>query len=271
MPPSIHRRGQTWLRSQASTAAGSYRRLLTRRAVDITDACLGRRSMVVAPHPDDETLGCGGTIARKRSAGTDVLVVIATDGRRSHRSARIRPDELARIRLEESLRACSILGVSAENVIPLGIAEGELDGSPIEQMARDLIEEFQPDELLLPAAVDAHRDHRLVNRQVRAATAHLRSMVILEYPVWTWTPSAWWDEGDGPLRKASKLMLDPVRAARTLHPQVVDVTPTLDLKRAALDEYRSQMTALSGEEDWATMEPAFLDHFTGPSELFFSQ
>jgi LmbE family N-acetylglucosaminyl deacetylase len=238
--------------------------------VDITDACLRRRSIVVAPHPDDETLGCGGTIAAKRAAGTDVLVVIATDGRLSHRSSSIGPDELARIRLEESRRACSVLGVPDENVVSLGIAEGELDDARLEPLLRDLIDRFQPDELLVPAAIDAHADHRVVNQHVRAAAAHLRSVVVLEYPVWMWTPSAWWDDGDGPARRASKLVLGPIRATKTLHPQVVDVTRTLALKRAALDEYRSQMTALSGEEDWATMERAFLDHFTGPSELFFS-
>lgn len=226
--------------------------------------------MVVAPHPDDETLGCGGTIARKRAHGTDVMVVIASDGRLSHRSSRIAPDELARIRLEESRRACGILGVPGEKVVALGVVEGDLDGSPIEQMVRDLIDEFQPDELLIPAAIDAHRDHRLVNERVRSAALQLRSVVILEYPVWMWTPSAWWDQGDGPLQRVSNLVLGPLRAARTLHPRVVDITSTLDLKRAALEEYRSQMTALSGEDDWATMAPAFLDHFTGTSELFFA-
>jgi hypothetical protein len=56
-------------------------------ARDFTDSAAGRAALVIAPHPDDETLGCGATILRKVSAGSSVTVLIVTDGRHSHRSA----------------------------------------------------------------------------------------------------------------------------------------------------------------------------------------
>ena len=268
---NIQVRTRRLLRFCTDQLAAAYRWILTAVAREITAECMARRSLVVAPHPDDETLGCGGTIARKRSVGTDVMVVIVTDGRLSHRSDRIGPDELAAIRTEESRRACTKLGVPRGNVVTLDIAEGTLDATYVERILRDLIDEFEPEEILAPALIDAHPDHRLLNRQTRRAIrASGRAVVLLEYPIWMWTPSAWWNEEDGPVRRLAKVILRPLDVPLRLGPRVVDISPALDLKQAALAEYRSQMTNLSGEDGWATMDPAFLRHFSGPSELFFS-
>ena len=88
-----------------SAAARALRavRLFTRTALgrtahDLTDVVATRSALVLAPHPDDETIGCGATILRKVAAGTPVTVFVATDGRHSHRSAALRrhPDRAAR-------------------------------------------------------------------------------------------------------------------------------------------------------------------------------
>ena len=89
-------------------------------------AATGRSCLVVAPHPDDETIGCGATIARKRAAGTDTWVLVVTDGRHSHRSAQVRPLQLAALREEESRRACELLGVDPDQVRFGGFEEGTL-------------------------------------------------------------------------------------------------------------------------------------------------
>lgn len=49
------------------------------------ESSLKERVVVFAPHPDDETLACGGTIAKSVHQGDDVYIVIMTDGRNSHR------------------------------------------------------------------------------------------------------------------------------------------------------------------------------------------
>src|SRR3954471_22274206 len=89
---------------------------VAQRAYDVTERSAAASCIVFAPHPDDETLGCGATIHRKREAGTAVHVVIASDGRRPQAPDLIAPDELARIRAREALDACMTLGVAAEDV-----------------------------------------------------------------------------------------------------------------------------------------------------------
>src|SRR5215469_14860675 len=92
--------------------AGVGRPLLLSRAEDMTSQTATRSCLVLAPHPDDETLGCGATIMRKRAVGTPVQIVIATDGRYWPPSSKFSPDTIVEIRHEEALRAGAILGLS---------------------------------------------------------------------------------------------------------------------------------------------------------------
>ncbi|HLL52387.1 MAG TPA: PIG-L family deacetylase, partial [Myxococcaceae bacterium] len=86
---------------------------------------LRRGAMVFAPHPDDETLGCGGTILRKRRAGAEVRIAFLTDGAASH--AHLVPREALRaLREREALEAAGALGVEASRVCWLGFPDGEL-------------------------------------------------------------------------------------------------------------------------------------------------
>jgi hypothetical protein len=66
-------------------ARGLYRAALGKRRNVRDDLSLRRSAVVFAPHPDDETLGCGGTIVRKIRAGARVRLVVMTDGGSSHR------------------------------------------------------------------------------------------------------------------------------------------------------------------------------------------
>jgi LmbE family N-acetylglucosaminyl deacetylase len=72
--------------------------------------------MVIAPHPDDETLGCGATIARGVLAEREVRMVIVADCRHSHQSAVITPEALAQLRRAEVVEAYRILGLPAASV-----------------------------------------------------------------------------------------------------------------------------------------------------------
>ena len=83
-----------------------------------------KRVIVFAPHPDDETLGCGGTIAKKLREGYDVLIVFMTDGRNAlsklfNVCSNPTPLELREIRKEEAKKASKILGVEEEKLIPV--------------------------------------------------------------------------------------------------------------------------------------------------------
>ena len=77
----------------------------------------GRGLVVIAPHPDDESLGCGGLIAGWRARGNDARVVVLSDGTGSHPNSRAYPPERLRLlREHETLAACHVLGLSPRHV-----------------------------------------------------------------------------------------------------------------------------------------------------------
>ena len=88
-------------------------------------------SLILAPHPDDESLGCGGLIAALSEAGRPPLVVCVTDGSASHPGSRTHPPaRLKTLREAELCAACAELGVPAQNVHFLGLtdAKAPIDG-----------------------------------------------------------------------------------------------------------------------------------------------
>jgi LmbE family N-acetylglucosaminyl deacetylase len=93
---------------------------------------MNKKVIVFAPHPDDETLGCGGTIAKKTSEGYEVFVVIITDGR--HAFSKVlginsdpNPEEIKQIRKEEVIKATRILGVPITNLLFLDFEDRTLE------------------------------------------------------------------------------------------------------------------------------------------------
>src|SRR5690606_22301286 len=107
----------------------SASRLLIRgRARERTAQAAGRSALVISPHPDDETLGCGATIARKLAAGARVTVLMLTDGRHSHRVSALSPDELARVRRAEAREAMRRLGLPEDGLRWAGLIDGAVAG-----------------------------------------------------------------------------------------------------------------------------------------------
>ena len=85
-----------------------------------------RSLMDFAPHKDDETLCCGGTIAAATSAGSTVHVVYLTDGGQAGGTQLSAP--LAEVRRQEAVNACAVLGVPEKQVLFLGFPDGYLSG-----------------------------------------------------------------------------------------------------------------------------------------------
>src|SRR5947208_6372296 len=95
-------------------------------AHELHNSDLVRPAVVFSPHPDDETLGCGGTIIRRRLLGADVSVVFMTDGSASHR--RLMPAlDLTALRAREARAACRILGVNEQSISFLNFEDGQLE------------------------------------------------------------------------------------------------------------------------------------------------
>jgi N-acetylglucosamine malate deacetylase 1 len=161
--------------------------------------------IVVAPHPDDETLGCGGLVACLARSGASVHTMFLSDGEASHPAhPLLSPPELARRRKDEALAALAVLGINEpqNSAVFLGATDGQLDrlstaerGRVVDAMTSQ-IQTLKPTVVLAPYRFGGSTEHTAANSLVRAALATAGGGHLLEYPVW-----AWWN----PLRLRTQL------------------------------------------------------------------
>ena len=187
--------------------------------------------VIVAPHPDDETLGIGATAAMLAARGINVQVVSVSDGGAAQPDlAPFERDRLERTRRAELRRAVDILGLPAP--IRLGLPDGEIGAHETRLKGLlDAILEGRPPGTWCAATWrgDGHPDHEAVGRA--AATAAARTgAVLVEYPVWMWH----WavpDDSAVPWHRARTVRLSRTavsrkqRAAQCFRSQFETVTP----------------------------------------------
>lgn len=208
--------------------------------------------VVLAAHPDDETLGAGGLIATAAAAGVRVTVVVCTDGSRSHpRSPTTVPGRLATLRRAELRSALDRLAPAAR-VQLLGLPDGELaaHADELSTVLDDLVE--AGDLVVAPWRLDRHPDHEAAGTVAQAAAERVGA-ACWQYPIWAWH---WAAPGSAelPWRELRRFELAD-RAVRA--------------KAAAMDAHRSQHRALSDlPGDEALLSAEFLAHFRRPFEIF---
>ena len=129
--------------------------------------------LVIAPHPDDELLGCGGTLLRRKSEGAILGWVIMTKISEvtgwSKNSVQERENEIEQVQKG--------LGVQPEHLFQLGFPTTKLDTFPIEELiakVSELFHIFQPEEIFIPHRGDVHSDHRITFEVVSACTKWFR-------------------------------------------------------------------------------------------------
>jgi LmbE family N-acetylglucosaminyl deacetylase len=211
-----------------------------------------QRLVVVAPHPDDEVLACGGLIAMHAQHGGTTIIVAVTDGEASH------PDDpawpVARLtaeRHQERLRGLSRLGVQTPAVLRLGLPDGQVEAEG-DTLSAALAELLQPDDIVVTTSpLDGHPDHEATGmrtaRACRAANCHL-----LEAPVWLWH---WGEPGDRRIPWSHLRVVPLDKAARRA-------------KLAALAEHVTQhLAAPHGRPP--VLGPAILQRAARDVEYFF--
>jgi LmbE family N-acetylglucosaminyl deacetylase len=232
------------------------RPLLLSRAEDVTSQTAARSCLVLAPHPDDETLGCGATIMRKLATGTSVQVVIAADGRYAYPKSKLSADALIEIREEEACRACAILGLARENITFLRLEDLRLADHRelLRDRLFDIFDTVNPEEIFVTSIIDNHPDHRVLAELGRELAQARRDRFprLYEYPIWFWDPRIW-----------------RVRQLVELRPRIVRTAEFRMRKREAIAAYRSQVTNLTVETGSAPLRKGFLRQFVQPEEIFF--
>lgn len=122
-----------------------------------------KRVLCVQPHPDDNEIGAGGTIAWLASLGIEVVYLTVTDGCIGTQDATITPERLAEIRRTEAERSARHLGVS--ELVWLGYHDGDVpEERELAAAIMGVIRTVKPDAVLMPdpwLPYEAHRDHRL--------------------------------------------------------------------------------------------------------------
>ncbi len=232
----------------------------------------GERVLVLAPHPDDETLGCGALIARRQAQGCEVWVAFATDGRRSHPQRD--PALLGPQRRAEAEEACRRLGLAPERAVHLGFEDGGLEAEQAELIVRlaALLDRLDPAEVYVSSALDRQRDHHALGiaAHLLAQRGTLRGR-LFEYPVWHWTTPwyrTWWARA---LCERVGLPWRVGRLTRHTLPRVVPAGEHLARKQHALAAHRTQMERL--EPGWPVLADVaggrFLELLLGEHELFF--
>lgn len=211
--------------------------------------------VVFAPHPDDETLACGGTIILNTKQGNDVYVIYMTDGRHSHShtfgiTADPTPDELKVIRSSEAKRATNILGVKERNLIFLEYEDLSLTARNIESAAvrvEKLLKQLNPDMIYCPIIQDRHQDHKATNLILYKSMKLFNVLPeIYHYLIW----------GDLNYLIPGKSIL-------------VDITEVLPIKSKALKEYLSQTTKISSNQSRPVLENDFMKRFLKNTEEFY--
>jgi LmbE family N-acetylglucosaminyl deacetylase len=189
------------------------------------------RVIVIAPHPDDDAIGCGGSIIQHVQRGDTVQVVYITSG--EHGSPVYTPAELATIREGEAAQGAQILG--AQRTTFLRQSDGNVSYSlELVNHFIELIRTEKPNVLYLPHSADGHKDHQQTFAIVTEALGRAQGQsfpelggrgwnidIILGYEVWTPLPSFQY---------------------------VNDISDVIEVKLQALREHKSQLANVQYDE-----------------------
>lgn len=186
------------------------------------------RCLVIAAHPDDEVLGCGGTIARLAKDGHDVYIAVLGEGITS----RYKKRESTEKRLVDELQAqCREVGqyLSTNGVFLFNLPDNRFDTVPlldIFKIVENLIDKLQPDVIYTHHVGDLNIDHQIVHRAVLTAARPIKNCPVKEICTFEIPSSTEW----------AFHQFEPV-----FHPNVfVDITKTLEIKVQAMRIYESE-------------------------------
>lgn len=179
--------------------------------------------LVVAPHPDDEVLGPGGTLLRHVSVGDDVYVVICTRGD----EPRFGAEQVARVQAE-ARKVHGFLGLTGSHFLDLPAARlDDLPGADINVALGKVFETVGPDTVYVPHPGDVHRDHQLIFQAAMVCSRPVgerRPSLILAYE--TVSETDWYA---------------PPLTPPFIPNVFIDITPYIVKKLEACEMYESQM------------------------------
>ncbi|GIV15978.1 MAG: bacillithiol biosynthesis deacetylase BshB1 [Armatimonadota bacterium] len=192
-----------------------------------------QRVLVFAAHPDDEIIGCGGTIARLSAMGKQVFVVTFCAGETSYTTPEMK-DKIAEVRRAEADACDRVLDIT-ERVILGKPTQGVVNDRETYQECIRLIRRYRPDVIFTHWNEDKHRDHRAISTVTDEARWKAYENVLADFGEPWYTPELYYYE---------------VLELFT-HPSVlIDITDTFPKKQEAMQTQQSQFAVLPGIMDY---------------------
>ncbi|MEJ5328351.1 MAG: PIG-L family deacetylase [Candidatus Bathyarchaeia archaeon] len=222
-----------------------------------------KKLVVFAPHPDDEALGCGGTLSKRISEGWEIFIVFVTCGENALSdifgiSFNPSPAELKAMRINEAYAAAKVLGVHSENLIFFNFEDGKVcyHKERLRKEALLLLKRLEPTEVYFPYERDVNIDHAATSEIIAYCIREINKTILhFKYSIAT---------------KFSRL--SPL-LARVLNPILhnvfyVDVSGFIQKKREIINEYKSQIGIISDRQE----RPVITDvsRFLKNREMFFT-
>ncbi len=243
--------------------SGNERQQWYQQSIEITAGGLKEfgTTVVIAPHEDDESLGCGGTIVLLRQMGLPVHVIFVSDGSKSHPNSKKYPEaKLRELRETEALKALQILDVAAGDASFMRLKDTAVPNqtsssfdAAVGQMA-EILKRISPKTILVTWEKDPHPDHRSSWQIVNQAVLQLKNKPrVLQYLIWIWELGK---QADIPQNEAF----------RWFH---VDIKTVIEIKKNAIAAHASQVTRLIDDDpEGFILSPEILSHFNYGEELF---
>jgi LmbE family N-acetylglucosaminyl deacetylase len=146
-------------------------------------APFGKSMLILAPHQDDEAIGCGGALVLQLRTGNAAAIVLLQDGADGHEELGMSRQALTELRNEESRRAAAVVG--ADPPVFLGHARLAESVPQASEEVRGIITERKTDAVFVPFVFDAHPDHRSANYILSEALKSIDWNVrVFGYEVW---------------------------------------------------------------------------------------
>jgi LmbE family N-acetylglucosaminyl deacetylase len=221
------------------------------------------RVVIVAPHPDDETLGCGGAISLLCN-NYDVRVLVISDGTLSHPNSQKYPAPLLQsIREGETITALAILGVKPEAITFLRLKDGSVptltsfNFRKAKIRCQEYLKAVLPDTIFIPWRFDPHADHRATWQLIQAAILSLGiAPQTIEYPIWDWDTQ----------QQQQRTDLVEIAGWR------LDIATVVERKCQAIAAYRSQLGQLIDDDPSGfCLTAELLVNFKRPWEVYFEE
>ena len=179
--------------------------------------------VVIVGHPDDEVLGCGGTIVKHVESGDHVSVIVLADGE----SARDDNEHMKDTRNDELYSAAKVLGM--KDVFSLGYPDQRMDTISfldIVQSVEKILNKIQPDIVYTHHGGDLNMDHRITHQAVMTACRPLPHSVLKGvYTFETVSSTEWASSVESQFRPS----------------KICDITAQLDRKIEALKCYKREL------------------------------